>query len=111
MKSYIIILFSFFLIKYYSQSDEAKNKILLVKEKLENVPAYSCDIKVKIDVSFIKIKERIGRMVFKDPKNIDYKIRGFSFLPKNEMGATTTDLFNSEFIAISLGLRTRKRNY
>ena len=103
MKSFIIILFSFFSLNIIAQSDEAKSKILLVKEKLENVPPYSCDIKVKIDVSFIKIKERIGRMVFKDPKNIDYKIRGFSFLPKNEMGAITTDLFNSEFIAISLG--------
>ncbi len=103
MKSYIIILFSIFSINIYSQSEKAKSKILLVKEKLENVPAYSCDIKVKIDVSFIKIKERTGKMVFKNPKEIDYKIKGFAFLPKNEMGATTTDLFSSEFIAISLG--------
>tara|TARA_B110000285_G_C15114181_1_gene613058 strand:+ start:1501 stop:2139 length:639 start_codon:yes stop_codon:yes gene_type:complete len=103
MKSYIIILFSIFSISIYAQSEEAKRKIMLVKEKLDNVPPYSCDIKVKIDVSFINIKERIGKMVFKNPKEIDYKIKGFAFLPKNEMGATTTDLFNSEFIAISLG--------
>ena len=103
MKSYIIILFSFFSISIYSQSEEAKSKILLVKEKLENVPAYSCDIKVKIDVSFINIKESTGKMVFKNPEEIDYKIKGFAFLPKNELGATTTDLFSSEFIAISLG--------
>ena len=103
MKSYIIILFSIFSISIYAQSEKAKRKIMLVKEKLDNVPPYSCDIKVKIDVSFINIKERIGKMVFKNPKEIDYKIKGFAFLPKNEMGATTTDLFNSEFIAISLG--------
>ena len=103
MKYYIIILFSIFSISIYSQSDEAKRKIMVVKEKLENVPPYSCDIKVKIDVSFINIKERTGKMVFKNPKEIDYKIKGFAFLPKNEIGATTTDLFNSEFIAISLG--------
>ena len=103
MKSYIIILFSIFSISIYAQSEEAKRKIMLVKEKLDNVPPYSCDIKVKIDVSFINIKERTGKMVFKNPKEIDYKIKGFAFLPKNEMGATTTDLFNSEFIAISLG--------
>tara|TARA_B110000879_G_scaffold109740_1_gene147123 strand:+ start:5280 stop:5918 length:639 start_codon:yes stop_codon:yes gene_type:complete len=103
MKIYLIILVSLFSISVYAQSDAAKSKIMLVKEKLENVPAYSCDIKVKIDVSFINIKERTGKMVFKNPKEIDYKIKGFAFLPKNEMGATTTDLFNSEFIAISLG--------
>ena len=78
-------------------------RFCLSKNKLENVPPYSCDIKVKIDVSFINIKERTGKMVFKNPEEIDYKIKGFAFLPKNEMGATTTDLFNSEFIAISLG--------
>lgn len=103
MKIYLIILVSLFSVSVYAQSDAAKSKIMLVKEKLENVPAYSCDIKVKIDVSFINIKERTGKMVFKNPKEIDYKIKGFAFLPKNEMGATTTDLFNSEFIAISLG--------
>ena len=103
MKPYLIILFSIFSISIYAQSDEAKSKIMLVKEKLENVPPYSCDIKVKIDVSFINIKERTGKMVFKNPEEIDYKIKGFAFLPKNEIGATTTDLFNSEFIAISLG--------
>tara|TARA_B110000977_G_scaffold45524_1_gene61885 strand:+ start:4031 stop:4669 length:639 start_codon:yes stop_codon:yes gene_type:complete len=103
MKIYLIILVSLFSVGICAQSDAAKSKIMLVKEKLENVPAYSCDIKVKIDVSFINIKERTGKMVFKNPKEIDYKIKGFAFLPKNEMGATTTDLFNSEFIAISLG--------
>ncbi len=103
MKIYLIILVSLFSVSICAQSDAAKSKIMLVKEKLENVPAYSCDIKVKIDVSFINIKERTGKMVFKNPKEIDYKIKGFAFLPKNEMGATTTDLFNSEFIAISLG--------
>ena len=41
MKSYIIILFSIFSLGIYAQSDEAKSKILLVKEKLENVPPYS----------------------------------------------------------------------
>ncbi|MEJ6753828.1 MAG: hypothetical protein QNK57_01480 [Flavobacteriales bacterium] len=103
MKIYLIFLVSLFSVSICAQSDAAKSKIMLVKEKLENVPAYSCDIKVKIDVSFINIKERTGKMVFKNPKEIDYKIKGFAFLPKNEMGATTTDLFNSEFIAISLG--------
>ena len=42
----------------YSQSESAKNKILLVKENLEKVPPYNCDVKINIDVSFINIKER-----------------------------------------------------
>ena len=104
MRIYSVLFLTVFSLAIYGQSIVAKNKILLVKEKLEKVPPYNCDIKVNIDVSFINIKERTGKMIFKNPEDIDYKIKGFAFLPKNEMGATTNDLFNSEFIAISLGI-------
>jgi hypothetical protein len=104
MKIYSVLFLTVFTLAMYGQSIVAKKKILLVKEKLEKVPPYNCDIKVNIDVSFINIKERTGKMIFKNPEDIDYKIKGFAFLPKNEMGATTNDLFNSEFIAISLGI-------
>tara|TARA_B100000925_G_C21953853_1_gene450237 strand:+ start:393 stop:1028 length:636 start_codon:yes stop_codon:yes gene_type:complete len=87
----------------YSQSEEAKKKITSVMKKMESIPPYSCDVKIKLDVKFINIKERIGKMVYKSPNEIDYKIKGFAFLPKKEMGATSADLFEKDFIAISLG--------
>ena len=87
----------------YSQSESAKNKILLVKENLEKVPPYNCDVKINIDVSFINIKERYGKMTFLGPNDIDYKLKGFAFLPKKEMGGISSDLFNSDFIAVPLG--------
>jgi len=95
------IFFSSFII--YSQSESAKNKILLVKENLEKVPPYNCDVKINIDVSFINIKERYGKMTFLGPNDIDYKLKGFAFLPKKEMGGISSDLFNSDFIAVPLG--------
>ena len=97
---YFLILLSSF---QYAQSEEAKNKILIVKKNLEKVPPYQCDIKINIDVSFIKIKERTGKMIFLSPNEIDYKIKGFAFLPKKEMGGISADLFNSDFIAVSMG--------
>tara|TARA_Y100000385_G_C13021546_1_gene606414 strand:- start:429 stop:1067 length:639 start_codon:yes stop_codon:yes gene_type:complete len=87
----------------YAQSESAKNKILLVKENLDKVPPYNCEVKIKIDVSFINIKERLGRMTFLGPNDIDYKLKGFAFLPKKEMGGISSDLFNSDFIAITVG--------
>ena len=87
----------------FSQSNEARVKMLNVVEKLESVPPYSCDVNIKIDVKFIKIKERIGKMYYNSPNDIDYKIKGFAFLPKKEMGATSTDLFKEDFIAIDMG--------
>ena len=87
----------------FSQSNEARAKILNVVEKLESVPPYSCDVNIDIDVKFIKIKERTGKMYYTSPNDIDYKIKGFAFLPKKEMGATSTDLFKEDFIAIDMG--------
>ena len=87
----------------FSQSNEAKVKMLNVVERLESVPPYSCDVNINIDVKFIKIKERTGKMYYNSPNDIDYKIKGFAFLPKKEMGATSTDLFKKDFIAIDMG--------
>ena len=103
MRIVLLVILSSFYFNLYSQSAEAKNKILLVKENLEQVPPYSCEIKIKIDVSFINIKEREGKMTFLGPNDINYKIKGFAFLPKKEMGGISSNLFNSEFIAVSMG--------
>ena len=53
-------------------------------EKLERVPPYSCDVNINIDVKFIRIKERVGKNVYRSPEDIDYKIKGFAFLPKKK---------------------------
>ena len=36
-------------------------------------------------------------MYYNSPNDIDYKIKGFAFFPKKEMGAPSTDLFKEEF--------------
>ena len=103
MRFLLVLSIFFSSVIIYSQSESAKNKILLVKENLEKVPPYNCDVKINIDVSFINIKERIGKMIFLGPNDIDYKLKGFAFLPKKEMGGISSDLFNSDFIAVPVG--------
>ena len=102
-KLFIYLILSIFPSLVISQSNEAKVRILNVVKKLEAVPPYSCDVNIDINVKFIKIKERKGKMYYQSPNKIDYKINGFAFLPKKEMGATSTDLFEKEFIAIDMG--------
>ena len=103
MRFFLVLSIFFSSVIIYSQSESAKNKILLVKENLEKVPPYNCDVKINIDVSFINIKERYGKMTFLGPNDIDYKLKGFAFLPKKEMGGISSDLFNSDFIAVPVG--------
>ena len=103
IKWLFILLFSFFIGLFSAQSSDAKKRMLNMVEKLERVPPYSCDVNINIDVKFIRIKERVGKMIYRSPEDIDYKIKGFAFLPKKEMGTTSTSLFKDDFIAIDMG--------
>ena len=103
IKWLIILLFSFSIGLFSAQSSDAKKRMLNMVEKLERVPPYSCDVNINIDVKFIRIKERVGKMIYRSPEDIDYKIKGFAFLPKKEMGTISTSLFKDDFIAIDMG--------
>lgn len=103
IKWLFILLFSFSVGLFSAQSSDAKKRMLNMVEKLERVPPYSCDVNINIDVKFIRIKERVGKMIYRSPEDIDYKIKGFAFLPKKEMGTTSTSLFKEDFIAIDMG--------
>ena len=103
IKWLFILLFSFFIGLFSAQSSDAKKRMLNMVEKLERVPPYSCDVNINIDVKFIRIKERVGKMIYRSPEDIDYKIKGFAFLPKKEMGTISTSLFKEDFIAIDMG--------
>lgn len=103
IKWLIILPFSFSIGLFSAQSSDAKKRMLNMVEKLERVPPYSCDVNINIDVKFIRIKERVGKMIYRSPEDIDYKIKGFAFLPKKEMGTISTSLFKDDFIAIDMG--------
>mgnify|MGYP001441324290 CR=1 FL=1 len=103
IKWLFILLFGFSIGLLSAQSSDAKKRMLNMVEKLEKVPPYSCDVNINIDVKFIRIKERVGKMIYRSPEDIDYKIKGFAFLPKKEMGTTSTSLFKEDFIAIDMG--------
>ncbi len=103
MKKIIVLFYIISFTQLFGQSEDAKTQILDIMSKMENVPEYNCEVKIKIDVKFIKIKERTGKMYYSSPTEIDYKINGFAFLPKKEMTATSSELFKKDFIAIDLG--------
>ena len=103
MKKLLSIILLFSIINLHGQSVEATDKISAIMKNMESIPAYNCDVVIKIDVKFIKIKDRIGKMFYSSPTEIDYKINGFAFLPKKEMMASSNDLFKSDFIALDLG--------
>lgn len=51
--------------------------------KLEKVKPYTVDLKINIDVEFLKIKERKAKLVFNSPDDIDISSDDFMLMPKN----------------------------
>ncbi|OIP81055.1 MAG: hypothetical protein AUK44_10735 [Porphyromonadaceae bacterium CG2_30_38_12] len=73
-----------------------------VVDKLQKVPAYKCQISIKVDVDFIKIKERSGQMSFTPPNGFKYNIKGFALLPKESPFQQFIDLKNNRFTIIDM---------
>jgi len=51
--------------------------------KLEKVKPYTVNLKINIDVEFLKIKERKAKLVYNGPDDIDISSDDFMLMPKN----------------------------
>jgi len=73
-----------------------------VVQQLQKIPAYNCTINIKVDVDFIKIKERSGVMSFTPPNRFKYDIKGFALLPKESPFQQFLDLKSNRFSIIDM---------
>ncbi|MDB4710825.1 hypothetical protein OAF16_03750 [Flavobacteriales bacterium] len=106
MKIYLLFFWLLLSTSLFGQSDSAKSVMLSILNSIEKTPAYECDVKIILDVKFIKMKERFGRMFYTSSDKVDYKIKGFAFLPKKELTSSSSELLKKDFIAISMPSQT-----
>ncbi|MBL0047345.1 MAG: hypothetical protein IPP32_04510 [Bacteroidetes bacterium] len=71
-----------------------------IQQKINKVKDYSADIKIKLDVDFIKIPIREAKIYFKQPDKIKMKSTGFALLPKRGLNFSSGDLLNKKYQAI-----------
>lgn len=71
-----------------------------VKNKFNKVNDYTADIKIKVNVTFIKIPVKEGKLYFKKPDKIKLVSKGFAMLPKRGMNFTFNELFEKKYNAI-----------
>lgn len=102
MKHLILIIGLLFSTTLFAQisSDDVLNNLL---KKLNNTGQYQSDINIQIDVKFIKIKNRTGKMFFYPPDSIRFKIDGFAFLPKKGFNSQISSLTKQKFTVLSMG--------
>lgn len=96
---FILILSSSITLAQSSADDILKN----LQKKLTSTGKYEVNINIKIDVKFIKIKNRTGKMFFYPPDSIRFKIDGFAFLPKKGFNSQLSSLTSQNVTALSMG--------
>lgn len=106
MKHLLIILSVLFALNAGAQSAYADSLVNKTMEKMRNVPAYECDIVIDMDVNFINIDQRKGKIYFLPPDSIRYEIKGFAFLPKKGVNDQAYSVTEGDFVALHLGDET-----
>jgi hypothetical protein len=96
-----ILIFSSSITLAQSSADDILKHL---QKKLTSKGKYEVNINIKIDVKFIKIKNRTGKMYFYPPDSIRFKIDGFAFLPKKGFNSQLTSLTSQNVTALSMGI-------
>ena len=76
--------FAFQFLVFIAAAQDMDPVILLdsARNKIASVNSYSADALIKVDVDFLKMKERKARITYKYPNKLDIDSKGFVLLPK-----------------------------
>lgn len=71
-----------------------------IRVNLAGVKDYTADINIKVNVSFLKIPVKQGKLYFKHPDKVKLVSQGFAMLPKRGMNFTLNELFDKKYNVI-----------
>lgn len=64
-------------------SQEAEKITSALLEKTEKVEGYRAKVKIKIDIDFLKMKDRTATVIYRKPDKFEIESDGFALLPKS----------------------------
>jgi hypothetical protein len=80
--------------------DSSREILQSFKEKMEKVDNYSVEALIKVEVDFIKIKDRKAKVTFTKPNHYDFKAEGLALLPKKGMEMEYMEIIDQCFTSI-----------
>lgn len=85
----VLVLMIAYLLPVSAQQNSAEQYFSVLKQKLDNVKDYTADVRVNIDVSFMKVPPLSGKLYFKAPDKMKLERNGgISILPKKDISLT-----------------------
>ena len=98
---YFAILLSFLPVLTVQSQDKDPDEILQkVLSTFEKINDYSVDVRIKVDVSFLKIPDMEAKIYFKQPDKMRIKSDNFAMLPKQGFNFSPVSLLRKSHTAI-----------
>ncbi len=94
---YLIFLISF---TAFGQSNNPDSILTHVINNFSNVKSYIVNVKIKVDVSFLKIPDTEAKIYFKQPDKIHFESKNFALLPKEGVDFSPLGLLEKKYTAI-----------
>lgn len=75
---------------------------LAAKKKFLNSPAYECNFEMDLNVDFINIPNKKGKMTYSPKSGVNYKFDGVGFFPKKSANRQMQTMLNTPYSVIKL---------
>ena len=86
--------------EFFPQSKDPDEILDRVKEAFKKIEDYEVDIRVKIDVEFLKVPDSEAKLYFKQPKKIHVESKKFALLPRQGLDFSPLGLISGKYTAL-----------
>lgn len=95
---FLMIIFS--ASQFFPQSIDPDEILDGVKEAFKKIEDYEVDIRVKIDVDFLKVPDSEAKLYFKQPNKIHVESEKFALLPRQGLDFSPLGLLSGKYTAL-----------
>jgi outer membrane lipoprotein-sorting protein len=95
----LVLIFILLSVSPNAQTKDPDEILQKVKDEFKKVEDYIVNVRIKVDVSFLKIPEREAKIYFKQPDKIHIESEGFAMLPKQGLNFSPLGLLESKYTA------------
>ena len=90
----------FFAIHSFGQTKDPDIILNNVKEKFNKIKDYEVNVKIKVDVDFLKVPVSEAKIYFKQPDKIHFESENFALLPKEGVNFSPMAILKGKYTAI-----------
>lgn len=84
-------------------AQEVDSDLLAIQTRLDSIVAYSADVELRVDISFINMPTKKAKILLEEGKEPAFESDDFALLPKRGIDFSMRELFKDPFITVYRG--------